>query len=279
MANVMTGETPTDTTTSTTEAPNQVLYTTTTLQPNLIHPGRMNVSTVNKDLVFILTPEEITYSKLLEEITLSKKLKNETSIRTCRHLQAFNSFRHPVPPPCRCPGGSHLGGRSRLGHPWTIPPWVRRFPGLRKFFECMIVNRRRRDSLNEDESNDNKEVTIAPETDLMMRLPRSGRGYHGFGGFGGARGGWRNWNWGNNGGRNNGNTGGLWSRGLPGVGFSLFGNRAGSSMPPRSDSLPDLSTGGLSAQLLNLWRSPSATDLVRTAPGNEIPSIQYKYSC
>ena len=100
----------------------------------------------------------------------------------------------------------------------------------------------------------------------MMQLPRSGRGYLGFS-FGGGRGGWRNINWGNLRGRNNGKgkTGGFWNGGLLGVAFSLFGNRARTSTPPRSDSLPDLSTGGLSSRLLNLRRSPSAMDLTRTA--------------
>ena len=54
---------------------------------------------------------------------------------------------------------------------------------------------------------------------------------------------------------------------MPGVGLSLFGNWAGSSqIPLSSDSLPDLSTGGLSAQLLNLRRSPSVTDLTIATP-------------
>ena len=48
--------------------------------------------------------------------------------------------------------------------------------------------------------------------------------------------------------------------------MSIFGNRAGTNTPPRSDFMPDLSMSGLNARLLNLRRTPPATDLNRTNP-------------
>ena len=98
-----------------------------------------------------------------------------------------------------------------------------------------------------------------------MQLPRSGRSRWGFN-FGRRSGGWGTGGWRNIGGQNNANTGGLWGRALPALGTSLFGNRGGTNTPPRSDSMPDLSLSGLNARLLNLRRTPSATDLTRTNP-------------
>ena len=100
--------------------------------------------------------------------------------------------------------------------------------------------------------------------DGFNKLPRSGAKVE-FN-FGRRTGGWGNGNWRILGQRNNANTGGLWGRALPALGTSLFGNRGGSSTPPRSDSMPDLSLSGLNARLLNLRRTPSATDLTRTNP-------------
>ena len=56
----------------------------------------------------------------------------------------------------------------------------------------------------------------------------------------------------------------MWGRALPAFGMSIFRNRSGTNTPPRSDSMPDLSMSGLNARLLNLRRTPSATDLTRT---------------
>ena len=105
------------------------------------------------------------------------------------------------------------------------------------------------------------------EDSNQEQLPRSGRSKGGFGfNFGRRTGGWGTGNWRILGRQNNANTGGLWGRALPALGTSLFGNRGGTNMPPRSDSMPDLSLSGLNARLLNLRRTPSATDLTRTNP-------------
>ena len=131
---------------------------------------------------------------------------------------------------------------------------------LRKCAE-EIVRRRR---LSEE---DIEEPTDLAEDSKQEQLPRSGRSKGGFGfNFGRRTGGWGNGNWRILGRQNNANTGGLWGRALPALGTSLFGNRGGSNTPPRSDSMPDLSLSGLNARLLNLRRTPSATDLTRTNP-------------
>ena len=99
-----------------------------------------------------------------------------------------------------------------------------------------------------------------------MQLPRAGRSRWNFFNRRPGGGGWGTGGWRNIGGQDNANTGGLWGRALPALGTSLFGNRAGTNTPQRSDSMPDLSLSGLNARLLNLRRTPSATDLTRTNP-------------
>ena len=127
------------------------------------------------------------------------------------------------------------------------------------------LERTRRHSLEEAEEDKQEDADEIRESELG-KLPRSGRSKGGFGFNFGRRGGWFNGNWRQFGQRNNANTGGTWGRALPVLGTSLFGNRGGTSTPPRSDSLPDLSLSGLNARLLNLRRTPSATDLTRTNP-------------
>ena len=184
---------------------------------------------------------------MLEEIVKTEKLEEDNLARTRCHSSAFFPRRHPTfprrYPTSRCGCSRYPEPRNQLGR--RIPEWALRYPSLKRFFEG-LVTWKRRDSLNENEADDGEEATMNQETNQMMQLPRSRRGSRGFN-FGGTRGGWRNINWGNLGGRNNcnSNNGGLWNRCLLGVGFSLFGNRAGTSTPPRSDSLPDLSTGRL----------------------------------
>ena len=133
------------------------------------------------------------------------------------------------------------------------------------FGKCQAetVNRTTRDSFGdmEDAGMDQELVSEIPKKN---QLPQSGRSK--WFNFGRRTGGWGNGEWGRIGGQNNANTGGMWGRALPALGVSLFGNRAGTNTPPRSDSMPDLSMSGLNAQLLNLQRTPSATDLTRTNP-------------
>ena len=246
---------------STTEAPTTTTMpqmTSTTFKTSTIHPAQTNVSQVNMDIVFLPTAAEMAYTKMLEEIVKSERLEEDNLTRTHHHSSARLPMMRPRPR-CSCMAQHHC--RSHLSHP-KAPEFARWFPGMAKYWKGM-VSRNRCDSLDQDES-DSIETMTSPAATSVMQLPRSGRGYRGFG-FGGCRGGWGGINWGNLGGRNNGNgnTGGFWNRGLPGAGFFLFGNRAGTSTPPRSNSLPDLSTGGLSARLLNLRRSPSAVDLTR----------------
>ena len=197
---------------------------------------------------------------MLQYIAITKKLEEENLVQTRRHSSSLASWRFLVPR-CSCTGYYHRC--TRLGCPKALE-WVKRFPGMAKFWEGMVY-RNKCDSLDENKADYSKEAVNNLDKDSEKQLRRSGRGYRGFN-FGGAHGGWRKMNWGNLGGLNNGNNGGFWNRGLPGVGLLLFGNRAGSSTPPHSDSLPDLSTGGLSAQHLNICRRPSAMDLTRTTP-------------
>ena len=132
--------------------------------------------------------------------------------------------------------------------------------------ECAkkAVERTRRHSVEEDEDGQ-----LGQDDDTRTPYPkqrsRSGRSRWGFN-FGRRPGGWGTGGWRNIGGQNNANTGGLWGRALPALGTSLFGNRGGTNTPPRIDSMPDLSLSGLNARLLNLRRTPSATDLTRTNP-------------
>ena len=130
--------------------------------------------------------------------------------------------------------------------------------------ECLkeTVERTRRHS-----SDDLEEDDLAPKLKSETpnkQLPHPGRSK--WFNFGGRTGGWGTGGWGRIGRQNNANTGGLWGRALPALGTSLFGNRAGTNTPPRSDSMPDLLLSGLNARLLNLRRTPSATDLTRTNP-------------
>ena len=127
------------------------------------------------------------------------------------------------------------------------------------------LERTRRHLLEEAEEDSTEGVDEIHGSE-PSQLPRSGRSKGGFGFNFGRRGGWGNGNWQILGQRNNANTGGLWGRALPALGTSLFGNRGGSNTPPRSESVPDLSLSGLNARLLNLRRTPSATDLTRTNP-------------
>ncbi len=235
---------------------------TTTFRTSTNLLDKTNLSPVYYNDVSLPPPTaaEMALIKVLEEAVKIEQLQEKNRSRTCRHLPAFRSRRLPRPRcSCHLPPYRH----SISAHP-KAPEWTRQFPGIAKFWEGM-VSRKWRDSLDEEDLTDNQEVAAIPDTTETKKLPRSGRN-KGFGGFGGRRGTWGNWNWGNFGGRNNANNGGFWNRGLPGLGMSLFENRAGSSTPPSSDSLPDLSMGGLSARLLNLRWSPSAVDLTRTNP-------------
>ena len=81
-----------------------------------------------------------------------------------------------------------------------------------------MVSRKRRDSLDEEESEASTEAETNSEPTMKTQLPRSGRskgfgGFGGFGRFGGCRGGWGNWE--NLGGHNNANSnnGGFWNQG------------------------------------------------------------------
>ena len=146
--------------------------------------------------------------------------------------------------------------------------WVERLHRSLIWRECAkkAVNRTRRHSIE-----DAAEVQLGQDdvirTPNAKQLPRSGRSKGGFGfNFGRRTGVWGTGNWRIVGRQNNANTGGLWGRALPALGTSLFGNRGGTNTPPRSDSMPDLSLSGLNARLLNLRRTPSATDLTRTNP-------------
>ena len=148
----------------------------------------------------------------------------------------------------------------------------RRAERLRKtlaYKKCIeeTMSRTRRHSLEDDEK-----VVLDQDqengTPIKKQLPRSGRSkwYN----FGRGTGGWGTGGWGRISGQNNANTGGLWGLALPTLGTLLFGNWAGTNTPPRSDSMPDLSLSGLNARLLNLRRTPSATDLTRTNPTSAI---------
>ena len=144
---------------------------------------------------------------------------------------------------------------------------VRRLHWYQRWKKCAgkELERTRRHLLDEADEDEQGAVDEMRKSE-PGKLPRSGRSKGGFGFNFGRRGGWFNGNWRQFGQQTNANTGGTWGRALPVLGTSLFGNRGGTSTPPRSDSLPDLSLSGLNARLLNLRRTPSATDLTRTNP-------------
>ena len=143
---------------------------------------------------------------------------------------------------------------------------VKRLHWYQRWKKCADkeLERTRRHLLDEADEDEQGAVDEIRKSE-PGQLPRSGRSKGGFNFNFGRRGGWGT-NWRILGQRNNANTGGLWGRALPALGTSLFGNRGGSSTPPRSESVPDLSLSGLNARLLNLRRTPSATDLTRTNP-------------